>query len=318
MLTGISTLVDLEIPLPRLFDMIAASGFTHVSLSHDVKHSEYHTAEGRAMIKRLLRANGLKLDYIHPPIEVYFDLTSLDHNVRKLSVEMLRMPIDACAELGGRSLTLHVCNERRIAPDQIERRAEVGAAALAEVVEYAATRDVLICVENLPGYYAAQQVTMALLRRADSKGAWVTLDANHAWVDNDDPKALVSELAPRVRTTHFSDTMGRYDSHLLPGEGIVDYRFVAEELASHGFGPGRGDVIDLECSVWMQRKRAGRGEPHPGDPGYNTDGSRPDPNRVPGHRHSPMPTSEYLMVAHYEATRIGEWIESAVVGTVPK
>jgi sugar phosphate isomerase/epimerase len=187
---------------------------------------------------------------------------------------------------------------------------------MGEIGRLAEAAGVYLCVENLPSTYGAQQVTMALLRQGGLEGVYVTIDPNHAWIDNPDPQGLVSELAPLVRATHFSDTLGHHDSHLIPGEGIVDYGHVATELARSGFGPARGDVVDLECSVWMQRKRARRGDPHPGDPGYEADGGRPSPERVPWHRHVPMPTSEYLMVAHYEATRIGELIEAQQIAGV--
>src|SRR5688572_14569800 len=81
MRTGISTLVDLEVPLPRLLELIASTGFDAVGLCHNVEHAGYHTPHGRRELKRLLETYGLHLDYIHPPIQPYYDLTALDEQV---------------------------------------------------------------------------------------------------------------------------------------------------------------------------------------------------------------------------------------------
>src|ERR1041384_1153561 len=126
MLTGISTLVDLEVPLPQLCEMIAAAGFDCVSLCHNVEHSGYHSSAGRRQIAALLDRHELQLDYIHPPIQAYYDLTSLDEQVRRLTLEMLKLTIFACAELGGRAVTVHACNERRPLDQELDERHAAG------------------------------------------------------------------------------------------------------------------------------------------------------------------------------------------------
>lgn len=296
MLTGISTLVDLSVPLPRLLEQIAAAGFDCVSLCHDVGHSSYHAPAGRAELRRLLADSGLRLNYIHPPIQPYYDLTSLDPQVRRFSVELHRMVIDACAELEGLAVTAHACNEKRVPAADLAPRVEAGQRSLEELGPYAAQLSVHFCVENLPGTYGAQDVTDALLRQCERGDVYVTLDPNHAWIGCDDPRALIERLAPRVRATHISDTLGERDSHLLPGDGVVDFGQVAAALARAGFGSARGDVLDLECSIAMQRRRLRKGQPDPGDP--PSLGDLPD-------------TAEYLRRAHRAALRIATQIEAA-------
>jgi len=280
--TGISTLVELDLPLPELLDAIAAAGFSHVSLCHDVKHARYHLPEGRVELARLLAANGLKLNYIHPPIEVYFDLCSLDPVVRRLSIETLKLPIHAAAELGGQALTLHICNELRYPDEHTAERVEAGLESLRELAAYSAPFGIAMCVENQPNPYDSQALTLAVLRAGvltpapGLEDVWVTLDPNHARIGNPEANALVAELAPRVRATHFSDNGGNDDSHTIPGEGVVDYSAVSRALGRSGFlhsGPqpwatvdGYTPVVDSEASLWMQRRRIQAGKPQPGDP----------------------------------------------------
>jgi len=309
MRTGISTLVDLEIPLPRLLELIASTGFDCVGLSHSVEHSGYHTPSGRREIRRLLETYGLELDYIHPPIQAYYDLTSMDEQVRRVGIEITKMSIGACAELGGRAITVHLCNTKQFPREELTERADAGLRSLEELLPIAADAGVLFCAENLPGNFAANAVTLEVLRRYDGEGLWVTLDPNHAWIGSDDPLGLVRELAPRVRATHICDNFGRADSHLLPFTGKVDFRGVGQALSAAGFSTERGDVVNLECSVGMQRRRVHSGKLHEGDPGWRP----PEANKaIKAERMfgvEPPSTGDYLMMAHSAASRIAAQIE---------
>lgn len=275
---GISTLVELDLSMPELLERIAAAGFSHIGLSHDVAHAGYHTAEGRRQLAVWLKDSGLKLDYIHPPITAYIDLCSLDPGLRRSSIELHKFIGSACSELGGQALTIHVNNEMSIPPEQIEERAAAGCDALVELIEHGEALGVCYCVENQPGYMASERVTQALLRRAaDLPGLSLTLDPNHARISNPAYLELVERMAPRVQATHISDTMGEHDSHQVPGEGSVDFAAVGRLLGQQGYGrpspggPGRlpaGNraVVNLESSLWMLRRRLAADKPQPGDP----------------------------------------------------
>lgn len=311
--TGISTLVEPSLPIGELCASIAAAGFSHVSLCHDVRHAGYHLPEGRATLRRVLKSSGLRLNYIHPPIEAYFDLTSLDPTVRRLSIEALMLPLEACAELGGQALTIHTCNEFELPAEQIAPRAQAGLEALAELSRRAEGTGVRICVENQPNPYGSQTVTLTLLRSGILDGApgleniWCTLDPNHASMDNPQARELIAEMAPRVRAAHFSDNYGAHDSHNIPFDGKVDWDAVATALGRGGFLAAGPDpwatadaytpVVDLEASLWMLRKRSRKGRPHPGDP---------SPEYV-----SAWALEDYLSRCQQAAVRIGAMLEAA-------
>ncbi len=258
---GINTLVDLDVPFDKLLALISAAGFSHLSLSHDVAHSGYHLPEGRERINRLLGEHSLKLDYIHMPLENYHDLSSEDPQTRLISVETVKLAILACQELQGSSVVIHASGRTVIGKDQMELAISGATDSALELLEFAEGRDVGISLENLTANHDWQEVSLALMHDPNLSALQLCVDPCHATVANDDPLALVRQMAPRVSTTHFSDTMGEHDSHLIPGEGKVDYAGVARELGRVGFN----GVVDLECSLWMQRKRKACGKTHPGD-----------------------------------------------------
>lgn len=283
---GINTLVDLDMPFDELLRAIASAGFDNVSLSHRVGHAGYHLPEGRATLAGLLRETGLVLNYIHVPIEDYHDLSSTDPQVRKLTIETYKMCLQACHDLGGRSIVAHATGRRDFASDdELAQAFEASLESTARLCDYANELGVAFCLENLPIDHDWQKLSLRVMAAADFDGFGLCLDTCHAMIANDDPLELVNWMAPRVRATHLSDTMGAHDSHLLPGEGEVDFKAVGRELGRAGFD----GVVDLECSLLMLRGRRERQSQHPGDT-------------------IPCSTEHYLEKAAAAARRIADYI----------
>lgn len=259
---SISTLVDLTMPLEDLLEAIAAAGFDKASLSHQVEHSGYHLPGRIPELKSLLNRNGLRLNYIHAPLERYFDLCSTNRYLRWATVELMKVPLQACAELGGACVVAHPMNGPLGPGDTDEARIEAGLESIAELAEFALEQGVVLALENLPLNLDAGRVGLEVIRRATQDGVGVCIDTCHARIENPDMLELVRELAPRVVATHCSDTWGAKDTHLIPGEGCVDFPAVAELLREAGYL----GALDLECSVWMLRLRHESGRLHQGDP----------------------------------------------------
>jgi sugar phosphate isomerase/epimerase len=287
--TGICTLVDLDVPLAELSRAIAGAGFTCISLSHDVLHGGYHQPGNLQPLRELWAELGLRLDYVHVPLAYYFDLTSLERQVRRASLEINKLAISAASKLGGRGAVVHAMNGNLGPGETVAAHVAAGLDSLRELAQYAADHAVLLGLENLPLDLDCGLVSLELLRAsAELSDVAVCLDSCHAWIKHPQAPELVSELAPRVRFTHFSDSQGGHDSHLIPGQGVADFSHVARELGRAGFS----GVVDLECSLWMLRNRARKGSPHPGDPPV-------------------APLGEYLAQAQAAALRIAADISAA-------
>jgi sugar phosphate isomerase/epimerase len=296
---GISTLVDLDLPVERLFELIRDAGFTHVSLAHDVAHAGYHLPQRRRELRAQLAALGLRLNYIHAPLLRYYDLTSLDAHVRRATLEVMRMVVAACADLGGDGAVLHVMNGPLGEGESIAARVAAGLQSLGELARFAEEQGVRLSVENLPLDIDCGVVGLAVLRAMTELRVGVCLDSCHAYIHNSQAASLVAELAPRVAHTHLSDTLGERDSHLIPGEGAVDFDHLAAALGRAGYS----GVIDLECSLWMLRHRLVTGRLHRGDP--------------PAADVAWISTPQYLAQAAAAARRIAERVEQARPAAVP-
>ena len=286
---GISTLVDLDVPFAELASLIGRSGFTHLSLSHDVAHAGYQHPAGRAAIAQALADSGLRLNYIHAALDYFYDLSSLDPQTRLITKEIYRLAITACAELNGNAVVTHACGRHPVPEEDVEPMARFGLEALRELSSFAAERGVQLCIENLPRRYGFQSVTHRIMEEAYGwNDLWFCVDACHATMDNSDALDQVRWLAPKVRQTHLSDTQGVEDSHLIPFAGQADFEGICRILGEAGYC----GIVDLECSLWMQRLRLRAGKPHPGDPDL-------------------LEIGAYLGQAMAAARQCWQWIEAA-------
>jgi sugar phosphate isomerase/epimerase len=76
--------------------------------------------------------------------------------------------------------------------------------------------------------------------------AHLALDTSHSAVAGHDPVDVRRRFGERMRHVHLSDNAGRgWDSHLPPGEGVLDLDAFCADLASSGYA----DAVSLEVDL---------------------------------------------------------------------
>jgi sugar phosphate isomerase/epimerase len=74
----------------------------------------------------------------------------------------------------------------------------------------------------------------------------IVFDTSHAAVAGHDVVETRRRLGDRIRHVHLSDNAGRgWDSHLPPGEGVLDLDGFLEDLATDGYGGTISLEVDL-------------------------------------------------------------------------
>jgi sugar phosphate isomerase/epimerase len=161
--------------------------------------------------------------------------------------------------------------------------------ALQRSVDYAARRDVVLCLENhykdgtwrYPEFAQPEDIYLEILARVDSPHLGVQYDPSNALVGGYDPIGLLKKVLPRVVTMHASDralapgatlddlrdsdgAVG-YSDKLIHGEvgaGLIDYDAVFRLLAGAGYAgwisveDGMNGLDELARSVaFLKRKR---------------------------------------------------------------
>jgi len=215
------------------------------------------------------------------------DFTADDPHERARQLERQRNAIDLAVRLGVKYCrTLSGQNRPGLTRQQGLARTVDG---LLRSIEYAASRSVVLCLENhykdgnwrYPEFAQAEDVFLEVLDRVDSPHLGVQYDPSNALISGYDPIRFLRRVLPRVVTMHASDryvadgtaldelreadgTVGYSDrlKHGETGRGLIDYDAIFRILGDAQFGgwisieDGMNGLEELRRSLgFLQRKR---------------------------------------------------------------
>ena len=113
-------------------------------------------------------------------------------------------------------------------------------AGLREVLDYAATKNVLIAFEPEPGMFIDTMPAFEeLLARIDAPNLRLTLDIGHLQCQGELPiPDVIRRWAPRLANVHIEDMRRGVHEHLMFGEGEIDFPPILQALAEVGYTGG--------------------------------------------------------------------------------
>jgi sugar phosphate isomerase/epimerase len=217
---SIGTTFNYNIPLKEQLPMIKAAGFTHVSLGGgDIEHSGYLYAAGQKNLKSLLAEHDLRVCSVHAPFRSNVDISSPDPVPARAALALLKKCVDAAEALGAGTVIFHPGSDQAGNP---ERRKEILAGQVVKLIGHIGSRDIKLAAENLRSDIINEILSHSLDLIPDSKYG-LCFDTSH---DNltSRPMGLLLMYGPRMVTTHISDNRGEKDDHLLPFEGVIDWK----------------------------------------------------------------------------------------------
>ena len=215
------------------------------------------------------------------------DFTHPDPLERQHQVGRQHAAIDLCVSLGIRHCrTLSGQRHPGMTPQEGIQRTALG---IRRSLEYAETRDVVLCMENhykdgtwqYPEFAQPEDIFLEIIDRIDSPFFGVQYDPSNATVGGFDPVRFLEKVKTRVVTMHASDrslvpgatldelrqsdgTIG-YSAKLLHGEtgkGLNDYDAIFRILSGVGFTgwisveDGMNGLDELKRSVaFLKQKR---------------------------------------------------------------
>jgi len=229
---SIGTSFDYNLPLDAQLPLVAAAGFTHISLGGRAAHADYASPAGRDRLKARLGVHGLRLDTIHGP--------TADHPA---GVAALTATVEAAAELG---VPVVVAHGGPFDFPATELPTRLG--ALLHVCEALrptlARTGVMLALENvLPG--PATDLIRQAVPRLDGRYFGFCYDSAHDQIGGPRPFTLLAELRERVLAVHLSDRIREFVDHVSPGEGFIDWSALCRGLRATSFA---GPVL-LEVAV---------------------------------------------------------------------
>jgi sugar phosphate isomerase/epimerase len=199
----------------QIADFVLASNELTVELWPNPILSSDLAAEGLARLSEARRISSM-----HAPFR---DLSALDENERKESVQAHIEAAKFIAKLGGNILVIHGSAHFQ---DEVElpQRSRLSAQSIAELADACGELGVKIAIELLSpplvGHSAA--LILYLLAQADRPNIGVCIDVNHIFP----PSRIVPTvrlLGPKILTLHISDYDGTVERHWLPKQGVIDW-----------------------------------------------------------------------------------------------
>ncbi|MBI4294860.1 MAG: sugar phosphate isomerase/epimerase [Chloroflexi bacterium] len=238
---ALSTGMFLRHPLLAVLEPIKQAGFNRIEIASFKAHFNYHDLEQAKVIKMELDRLGLCTGSLHAPYSERIDLTLLQEEERLEAVSEVKAAVDALATLGGKTLVLHAGTATESPLPQTEQRLWQSARSLKQIYSYCQERHVILALEDmLPHLVGGRAAEMWwLLSQLPQEGVGICLDTGHSFLSG----SLTDRLrlfGPRLLMLHAHDNLGKFDDHLPPGEGHIDWPGLLDRLFDTGFS---GDIV---------------------------------------------------------------------------
>lgn len=211
-------------------EMIAGAGRVGGLDAADLNFPDHFEAHSPAQLSRMLADQGMALNGLAMRYytEAGFKLgafTHPDRAVRAAAIDLTKRGLDACAEMGGRLMTLWMGQDGYDYSFQMDyaRAWEDNLAAIAEVADHNPGLDIAIEYKpDEPRAFALMPdmaTTLLALREVNRANTGVTLDFAHVLYAGEMPAyaATLAARHSRILGVHLNDGYGKRDDGLMAG-----------------------------------------------------------------------------------------------------
>lgn len=181
---------------------------------------------------------GIELWSYHLPFGQEINIAAPDESQRHGAIEALRTLMNQALSIGIRRFVIHPSAEP-VPNEERDKWMAASCRSLAELAQYLAQHDSVLCVENLPrsclGHNVEEMLTLA---NADCR-LRVCFDVNHLCQDFGSTHFdFIEKLGSKIITTHMSDYDFIDEKHFFPGYGLINWKCLIEHLENVGYsGP---------------------------------------------------------------------------------
>jgi sugar phosphate isomerase/epimerase len=242
-----STNAYLNFSFPETARRLAALGYAGLELMADVPHAwpAYMLPEQKQAIRDAMTTHGLAFSNVNAFMmhavddkrQKYWHPSWIepDPHYRRIRIEHTKRALSLAAELGAPCVTTEPGGplEGRTWGECLKLFVE----ELKPVVEHAEKVGVPLLVEPEPDLLietADQYLEFA--KHIQSPFLGLNFDIGHFFCVKDDPADTVRKLAPLIQHVHLEDIAAtRVHHHLVPGEGVIDFRSTLKALQEVGY-----------------------------------------------------------------------------------
>jgi sugar phosphate isomerase/epimerase len=220
------------------------AGVTAVEIGTHPRHFEPGRRDLLREVGEGLRRMRIAPISIHAPFGGVLDLSDPNPNHRQAAIDAVMTAASTLCELGGARVVVHPSDVERTGQNVDERLAR-SASALQTIARAFAGMGATLLVETpLPHLIGGDPNELAwILDRLDSS-VGVCIDTGHVSLGGHWDR-FIGLIGNRLRHVHANDNHGRFDDHLAPGDGAIDWRHIRDSLVHVEFEGWI--VLELSC-----------------------------------------------------------------------
>ena len=230
MLRAISSYVNIKDRLhPGLLDSYARAGAEAVEIFAARGHFNYTDRSHVHELAAWFKDSGVKCNSLHSPMfrdehwnaHMADPINFIDPDKRRRieALDEIKRALEAAEILPFRFLVQHIGMGNEYFDGH---KFDHAMTAIEHLRAFAKPLGVTVLVENIPNELSTPEKLIELLQTAHFQDVGVCFDLGHAHMMSRVHQAF-DVLKDRIRSTHVHDNDGKQDSHLLPGDGPIDW-----------------------------------------------------------------------------------------------
>lgn len=216
---------------------VRQSGFDMVEICSVPGHLDYRDREAVSHAARHLRDLWLEPYSFHAPFAEHIDITSLDPSLRNGALQEILRAAEAAAVLGVRHFVIHPGPESDVVrTEERLQRMSNAVDVLNRISRRCRELGMHLVLENMLPHLFSGHVRdlLWILGALESVEVGICLDTGHAQLSGD-IGTVVHKLSGHLWMVHASDNRKKYDDHLPPGDGDLDWEKFLRQLSGTGF-----------------------------------------------------------------------------------
>ena len=237
-----SSFVYFNYPLSEAIRRLHRFGYQGIEVWGGRPHAYRHDLDDQLdEIVTLLDRLGMEVSNFVPAQFRYPSiLCSLNETVRRDSVRYIQDAIENALRLGSPYVSL--CPGMTLAGEDLNRGWAQLRRSITELLDYVGGSDLVLLIEPAHRFESTLILTvqdgLRMIEEIGSDRLGILLDTGHAHVNGEDLTDVVHSLRQVPFHIHIDDNHGDGDTHLIPGEGSIDFApFVQalQEIDYRGF-----------------------------------------------------------------------------------
>ena len=246
---GVSTHIVNSIKPEVHFGLFARYGFSLVELNLGyfpfLENAQKFRELQDLLVRNKIRVYSFHLPYGGTvPVLGYMDISHPDPDVRRNTIDCIRLCLDRLMILSAPCLVIHPSTGRIVNAEREDRLA-LCLESLQKCLKIVRAKNcnavpLKIALETMlpTGLLNKASEISPFFERLNNDAAGLCLDVNHINLAGQDPIALTCQVSSRVITTHLSDNDGINERHQIPRRGVIDWKQWFPAILSTGYtGP---------------------------------------------------------------------------------